>query len=1150
MAKDIIEKTKAHIKKTLYVQVLVVVFAFALMDILSYYFLGEIVRTQLKANAMTMLDSLATSLKADLKEPRTVLGNQAESVQNIIIQSRSKEEVRAYMEEITKYILDEKSNLVGFSGLFGYFDVFGGAMIDGQKRTMPENYMPTERPWYKEAVEANGEIVFIQPHVGLFSPEIVITYARALFDNNEKLLGVIALEMNLDRIREYIVNANLGKLGFGLLLNDKYEIISHKEHSLQGTNFADVNSSTATLVEHLKMGQTVCEYEMRDYKNVLSITCFKKLDNGWYLAIVTPEDEYYSEIRRIRVILLSLAVVLALVVSGILVRLLLEKQKSEAKLREAEELEKNVDILQRVLNSLDAMIYVVVPHTGEILFVNDYMKNHFNIKDDCIGKLCYTVFFTDEKEICEFCPCYELDKNPLSTYVWEKVNPITKRMYRNTDRYIEWHDGRIVLIQHSVDINELYVAREQAITANRVKSDFLARMSHEIRSPMNVILGITEIQLEKRGLPQDTEDALDKVHSSGYMLLNIINDILDLSKIESGKMELTPINYDVASMINDTVQLNIMRFESKPILFHLKVDEYVPATLFGDDLRIKQILNNLISNAFKYTEMGEIMLDISAEVYGEGNPVMLSFRISDTGCGMTQEQIGKLFDDYSRFNTIANYGIEGTGLGMSITKNLVNMMKGFIHVDSEPGKGTTFTLRLPQGYVDSKVLGKEVSDNMQQLYFEKKASAKNTFQIEREYMPYGKILVVDDMEPNLYVARGLLTPYGLSIDTSLNGPDVIEKVKSGVTYDVIFMDHYMPEMDGVQTTKAIRDLGYKNPIIALTANALVGQAEYFLANGFDGFIPKPIDTRLLNAVLNKYIRDVYPAKTVERARKLKEKLDQKNKADLPDFSHLRALVVDDFLPNLNVASGILRKFKMTVDCVLSGQDAVDRMEKGEPKYDIIFMDHLMPDMDGIQTTKLIRSLATEYAVKIPIVALTAVVNNEAGSEQMFLDNGFIGVLSKPLSVAKADAFIKGWINGTIKHDTNAVGTNVNKDEVKKEKKMVVEIPGVDSDKVMELYAGDMEIYLPVLRSYLSVIPDALDKMSKVTAETLPDYVVKVHGVKGTSESIGAEEARKMAYDLEMLAKAGDFSGVMAKNGQLIQYVRTLLTNIEKWLAKL
>jgi CheY-like chemotaxis protein len=243
---------------------------------------------------------------------------------------------------------------------------------------------------------------------------------------------------------------------------------------------------------------------------------------------------------------------------------------------------------------------------------------------------------------------------------------------------------------------------------------------------------------------------------------------------------------------------------------------------------------------------------------------------------------------------------------------------------------------------------------------------------------------------------------------------------------------------------------------------------------------------------------------------------------------------------------MLRKYKMQADSVSSGQEAVDRIKSGEPVYDIIFMDHLMPDMDGIETTRMIRSLGTEYAKSVPVIALTAVISETAegaaSDGQMFLDNGFQAVLSKPLSLAKVDAFFKDWIRSKNKENTI--------DSDKKEKNMKIEIAGIDEGKVMDLYDGDMEIYLPVLRSYLSVIPAALEKMRSVSAETLVDYKISVHGVKSTSDSIGAQEARRMAAELEVFAKAGDLSGVLAKNEALISYVDKLISNIRIWLEQL
>jgi CheY-like chemotaxis protein len=510
---------------------------------------------------------------------------------------------------------------------------------------------------------------------------------------------------------------------------------------------------------------------------------------------------------------------------------------------------------------------------------------------------------------------------------------------------------------------------------------------------------------------------------------------------------------------------------------------------------------------------------------------------------MTKEQVSGLFDSYARFNSDANRQVEGTGLGMSITKNFIDLMKGEMLIESEPGKGSIFTLHIPQGYVNADVLGQEGADNLQKFDVEKKAKQKKGSQIQREYMPYGKVLVVDDMEPNLYVAKGLLAPYGLTINTASSGKAAIDIIKSGQKFDVIFMDHYMPEMDGMEAAKIIRELEYKAPIIALTANALVGQDQVYLANGFDGFMSKPIDTRQLNSTLNRFIRDRYPPETVEAARKLKKKLEKGEGSGPPDLSRLKALVVDDFMPNLSVAQSMLQEYKMQVDVLSTGQEAVERIEKGKPRYDIIFMDLMMPEMDGMEATRLIRSLSTEYGKTVPIVALTAIITNEtSGQEKMLLEKGFQAVLYKPLSVAKLDAFIKDWINGRLKGIINP-----NKKE--EEKDMEIDIPGVDVARVEELYGGNMRIYLPVLRSYLSVIPEELEKISHVSRETLPEYVVRVHGVKSTSDSIGAEQAHQMALELEMAGKAGDLATIMAKNETLIKDVKDLLVNIQKWLDK-
>jgi len=425
----------------------------------------------------------------------------------------------------------------------------------------------------------------------------------------------------------------------------------------------------------------------------------------------------------------------------------------------------------------------------------------------------------------------------------------------------------------------LHEALNAAKMASAAKSSFLANMSHEIRTPMNVVLGITEILLQKETLPPDIREAVCKINNSGDLLLSIINDILDLSKIEAGRLELSPHKYEVASLINDTVTLNMMRIGSKPIEFILSVDENIPSTLTGDDLRIKQIMNNLLSNAFKYTEEGVVKLAVSAKPLmdhpaepgnppgkaGDGEEVALIFVVSDTGQGMSEEQVQKLFDEYTRFNSEANRTTEGTGLGMSIVRNLVEMMSGTISVESEVDKGTIFTASLPQVGAGSGVLGKRLAESLQNFNLNDLKQQRKA-QIVYEPMPYGKVLVVDDAESNLYVAQGLMAPYELTIETAGSGFDAIKKIKAGNIYDIVFMDHMMPVMDGIEATSKIRDLGYHHPVVALTANAVTGQEEVFLTSGFDGFISKPIDMRQLNAALKRFVRDKQPPEVVKAAR--------------------------------------------------------------------------------------------------------------------------------------------------------------------------------------------------------------------------------------------------------------------------------------------
>jgi signal transduction histidine kinase/CheY-like chemotaxis protein len=406
----------------------------------------------------------------------------------------------------------------------------------------------------------------------------------------------------------------------------------------------------------------------------------------------------------------------------------------------------------------------------------------------------------------------------------------------------------------SYTLLRLSAAKERSEQESKSKSSFLAMMSHEIRTPISAIIGIAQIELQKEGLPEEYAKALDKIYASGDTLLGIINDVLDLSKIESGKLELNPAEYDVPSLINDAAQINAVRIGSKKIDFMIDVDSGLPSKFYGDELRLRQALNNLLSNAVKYTDEGFVKLSVSSST--RGDDTLLRFCVEDSGQGIRPEDKAKLFSEYNRFNIAANRTTEGTGIGLSITRRLVEMMGGTIEAESEYGKGSKFTIGVIQKNVQCEPIGADISEKLKSFSYA--ADRRNRQGKISEIMPYGKVLVVDDVETNLYVAKGLLALWKINVETANSGFEALDKVVAGEVYDIIFMDHMMPKMDGIETTQKIRAHGYSGTIVALTANALIGNDEMFRQHGFDDFVPKPIDLRRLGGILNKFIRDKYP----------------------------------------------------------------------------------------------------------------------------------------------------------------------------------------------------------------------------------------------------------------------------------------------------
>jgi signal transduction histidine kinase/DNA-binding response OmpR family regulator len=408
-----------------------------------------------------------------------------------------------------------------------------------------------------------------------------------------------------------------------------------------------------------------------------------------------------------------------------------------------------------------------------------------------------------------------------------------------------------------------------AAAASEAKTSFLARMSHEMRTPLTAIIGLSHLSLETGQLNEENTANIEKVYNAGETLLSTVNDILDISKIEAGKFELVPTEYETSSMLNDTITQNIMRIGENPIKFILSIGDNLPAHLIGDDLRVKQIMNNLLSNAFKYTREGTVELSVSCE--REGDTIWMTVQVSDSGKGVRPEDMDKLFINYVQVDSKYNHHIEGTGLGLPITKTMAEMMGGTITVTSEYGKGSVFTARFRQQFVDDAIIGADVVNSLKNFRYSDH-KRRHSLPPTRVNLSYARVLVVDDVSINLEVAKGIMEPYKMRINCVTSGQEAINAIRTEkVRYNAIFMDHMMPEMDGIETVRKIREeIGTEYaktvPVIALTANAIIGNEQMFLSNGFQDFLSKPIEPARLDEVIQKWVRNEAQEKAIAAKR--------------------------------------------------------------------------------------------------------------------------------------------------------------------------------------------------------------------------------------------------------------------------------------------
>ena len=564
-------------------------------------------------------------------------------------------------------------------------------------------------------------------------------------------------------------------------------------------------------------------------------------------------------------------------------------------------------------------------------------------------------------------------------------------------------EGKRLRSQVAERTRELAEQVKNTETASEAKSHFLARMSHEMRIPLNAIIGLSGLILSE-GRDTTERRNIEKVRNAGLTLLALANDLLDISKIEAGRVELSPMEYDTPSLINDIAVMNIVRRGSKSISFRIVVDETLPSRLRGDDLRVRQIFNNLLSNAFKYTEGGEVEWRLSWA--REDDSVWLFSSVRDTGIGIRPENLERIFTDYNQVGEDAARHIEGTGLGLSIALNLVKLMDGELTVESEYGKGSTFSVRIRQGYIGSEPIGPELAREIQQFQHTARKRAEHP-QIAYPRLDHARVLVVDDVESNLDVAMGMMKPYG-----------------------------------------------------------------------------------------------------------------------------------------------------MRIDCVTSGQQAIELVRAEKVLYDVIFMDHMMPRIDGIEALRRIRAIGTQYASSVPIVALTA--NVVSGNEQRFLESGFQAFLAKPIDILQMDAIIQRFIRNEAPEKaappaqagrTRTAGAEGNEETPQTSLLRSANISGLDIEHALRRLSDDTQAYRQALESYLRHTPGLLEKARALSEEGLGDYLVTIHAIRGGGLGIGAELLGEKAAELETAARNGDFAFVEAHNAECIEIVERLLADLSDLLAQ-
>ena len=658
-------------------------------------------------------------------------------------------------------------------------------------------------------------------------------------------------------------------------------------------------------------------------------------------------------------------------------------------------------------------------------------------------------------------------------------------------------NGKIIgLLGISRDITEHKAAIIAAQEASRAKSTFLAKMSHEIRTPLNAIIGMTELALRETE-PEAAREHILTVKHEGVNLLSLVNDILDFSKIETGKLEILSGKYLFSSMVNDVINIIRMRVIDSQLRFAVFIDSKIPNELVGDEPRIRQILLNVLTNAVKYTDNGFVSFSICGEITSKST-VNLVVEVTDSGRGIKQEDINKLFGEYLQVDQEKNRGIEGVGLGLAITWNIVKAMNGSINVNSEYGKGSTFTISFSQKFSSPEMLASVVNpDNKHVIVYER-----------RDIYAQSIIRTVRNL--------------GVNCTSVFNDSELFEKMKDK-TCDFLFTSFKLFE----KSKNIILNLGAKTKTILFTEFGEI------IPDKNINVIAMPVHCMSIANVLNG-VADSF--------------IYSENNENIIRFTapKARILVVDDINTNLKVAKGLLSPYKMQIDLCKSGIEAIKAIKC--ERYDLVFMDHKMPGMDGIDTLLQIRALGESednkinevYYKKVPIVALTANVVSEI--TKMLMESGFDDFISKPIDTIMLNTVLEKWIP---KEKQKKSAEDDKYTDRTRDVKIEIEIDDLDINKGIVLSGGTAESYREALSAFCE---DGLEKINEIKTslegENLPLYTTCIHGLKSAAATIGASGLSETAKVLEMAGKREDLTFIEAHNDKFLKTLEILLGKIK------